>query len=178
MQQKNHRSVSLLLFWKCFLLICLPLWTLPTFFKNKKLLENKKTFKNVKTRDQNKKNVKRFLHLWLKHTVATDWQHTTSCTKLQTNLIIDTAGKLYAARSMKWSSVRPSVQSINGVRRGTGLFNYCSVLFLINLHLSSNSNTSTTWFFWLYFNIFVLYNWSFASDIMYVLFTEYILFSY
>ena len=42
MQQKNHRSISLLLFWKCFLLICLPLWTLPTFFKNKKNV--KKTF--------------------------------------------------------------------------------------------------------------------------------------
>jgi len=36
MQQKNHRSISLLLFWKCFLLTCLPLWTLPTFLKIKK----------------------------------------------------------------------------------------------------------------------------------------------
>jgi len=48
MQQKNHRSISLLLFWKCFLLICLPLWTLPTFVKIKKRLENKKNVKNVK----------------------------------------------------------------------------------------------------------------------------------
>ena len=56
MQQKNHRSVSLLLFWKYFLIICLPLWPLPTFFKNKKRLENKKTLKHKK-RDQNKKNV-------------------------------------------------------------------------------------------------------------------------
>ena len=47
MQQKNHKSISLLLFWKCFLLIYLPLWTLPTFFK-KKRLENKKR-KNVFT---------------------------------------------------------------------------------------------------------------------------------
>jgi len=40
---------------KCFLLICLPLWILPTFLKNKKKhLEYKKTLNNVK-RDQNKK---------------------------------------------------------------------------------------------------------------------------
>jgi len=32
--------------WKCFLLICLPLWTLPTFFANKKRLE--KTLKRKK----------------------------------------------------------------------------------------------------------------------------------
>ena len=33
---------------KVFLLICLPLWTLPTFFKNKKRLEkNVKNAKNV-----------------------------------------------------------------------------------------------------------------------------------
>jgi len=45
MQQKNHRSISLLLFWKCFLLICLPLWTLPTFFKIKNVWKIKR--KNV-----------------------------------------------------------------------------------------------------------------------------------
>jgi len=33
------------------------------FFKNKKRLENKKTLKNVKKRDQNKKNFKKFLRL-------------------------------------------------------------------------------------------------------------------
>jgi len=46
---KNHRSISLLLFWKCFLLICLPLWTLPTFFKNKNVwkIKNLKNVKNV-----------------------------------------------------------------------------------------------------------------------------------
>ena len=54
MQQKNHRSISLLLFWKSFLLILLAALKLPTFFKNKKRLENKKNVKNVKKRDQNK----------------------------------------------------------------------------------------------------------------------------
>jgi len=53
MKQKNHRYISLLYFWKCCLLICLPLWTLPTFFKIKKLLENKKNV--LKKRDQNLK---------------------------------------------------------------------------------------------------------------------------
>jgi len=37
---------------------------LPTLFLNKKGLENKKTVKKRKKRDQNKKNAKRFLHLW------------------------------------------------------------------------------------------------------------------
>jgi len=56
MQQKNHRSISLLLFWKCYLLMCLPLWTLPTFLSNKKnVWKIKKTLQNVK---------KHFLHLW------------------------------------------------------------------------------------------------------------------
>ena len=55
MQQKNHRSVSLLL---CFLLICLQPWTLPTFFLNKKRLENKKKRKKRKKRDHNKKTQK------------------------------------------------------------------------------------------------------------------------
>ena len=71
----NRRSVSLLLFWKCFLLICLPLWTLPTFFKlkNVKKLENRKTLKRKK-RDQNKKNVKNvFLHL--SKTGSVHWRH-------------------------------------------------------------------------------------------------------
>ena len=62
MQQKNHRSISLLLFWKCFLLICLPLWTLPTL---KKRLENlKKNVKNVKNvRKIKKKRKTFFVHL-------------------------------------------------------------------------------------------------------------------
>ena len=47
--------MSLLLFWKCFLLICLSLWTLPTFFKHKKRLENTKNVKKRKKRDQNRK---------------------------------------------------------------------------------------------------------------------------
>jgi len=55
MQEKSHRSISLLL------LICLPLCTLPTFLKIKKRLE--KNVKNVKKRDQNKKQRKTFLHL-------------------------------------------------------------------------------------------------------------------
>ena len=54
MQQKNHRSISLLLFWKCVLLICLPLWTLPTFFKIKNVWKTKNV-KKRKKRDQNKK---------------------------------------------------------------------------------------------------------------------------
>jgi len=45
MQQKNHSSISLLLFWKCF--FRLPLWTLPTFLKIKKRLENKKKRKKT-----------------------------------------------------------------------------------------------------------------------------------
>ena len=58
MKQKNHRSISLLLFWKCLLSICLPLWTLPTFSKNKKnVWKIKQNVKNVKKRGQNKKNV-------------------------------------------------------------------------------------------------------------------------
>jgi len=45
-------------------IICLPLWTLSTFFKNKKRLKNKKNVKGErKKRDQNKKNIKRVLHL-------------------------------------------------------------------------------------------------------------------
>ena len=66
MQQKNHRSISLLLFWKWFLLFCLPLWTLPTFFKNKKRLENKKNVKNVINVTKIKKRKNIFLHLWVK----------------------------------------------------------------------------------------------------------------
>jgi len=51
MQQKNYVSISLLLFWKCFLLICLPLWTLPTFLKIKYVwkIKNVKKRKNVFT---------------------------------------------------------------------------------------------------------------------------------
>jgi len=63
MQQKNHRSISLLLFWKGFLLICLPLWTLPTFFKNKNVWKIKKTLKNVKNVTKIK-NVKTFFYIY------------------------------------------------------------------------------------------------------------------
>jgi len=67
MQQRNHRrSISLLLLWKCFLLTCLTLWTLPTFFKNKKKrLKNKKNAKNVNKSDQNKKKRKNFFHIYV-----------------------------------------------------------------------------------------------------------------
>jgi len=37
---------------------------LPTFFLNRKRLENKKNVKNVKERDENKKTTNVFLHLW------------------------------------------------------------------------------------------------------------------
>jgi len=61
MQQKNHRSISLLLFWSYFLFICLPLWTLLTFYLNKKRLENKKNVKKrKKTWPKFLKNVKTF----------------------------------------------------------------------------------------------------------------------
>ena len=64
MQQKNHRSISSLLFWKCFLLICLPLWTLPTLFFKLKNVWKIKNVKKVKNVTKIKKNVKTFLHLW------------------------------------------------------------------------------------------------------------------
>jgi len=46
--------ISLLLLWKRFVLSCLPLWTLPTFFKNKGEIKN---VKNVTKINQNAKNV-------------------------------------------------------------------------------------------------------------------------
>jgi len=48
---------------------------LPTFFKNKKRLENKKTFKNVKTRDQNKKR-KTFFYIYGSNTPSLLTDHT------------------------------------------------------------------------------------------------------
>ena len=57
MQHKNHRSISLLLFWKCFLLTCLPLCALPTFLKVKKTFGKLKKRKKRKKRDQSLKNV-------------------------------------------------------------------------------------------------------------------------
>ena len=64
-------AISLLLFWKCFLLICLQLWTLPTFFKIKKRLENKKNAKKVKKRYQNKKTQKNVFFTSMSTSTAT-----------------------------------------------------------------------------------------------------------
>ena len=75
MQQKNHRSISLLLFWKCFLLICLPLWTLPTFLKNKKNVWKIKSFKHFKKRNQNlKKRKKSFFTSTVYELCLTIWK--------------------------------------------------------------------------------------------------------
>ena len=61
MQQKYHRSVSLLLFWKCLVNLLAALNFANVFKNKKKRLENKKTLiKNVKKRDQNKKRKKSF----------------------------------------------------------------------------------------------------------------------
>ena len=54
------RSFSLPLIWKCFLLICLPLWTLPTFLQIKNVWKIKKV-KNVTKIKKRKKFF--FLHL-------------------------------------------------------------------------------------------------------------------
>jgi len=120
MQQKNHRSISLLLFWKCFLLICLPLWTLPTFFKNKK----------------------RFMHLCFNVGGGMEKWHEKSTNHCLSSIPAGPSAILIKRTAM--------LQAISLLNIAVGLTNYCNTLLLQHCQSIAHINNpgfSTPWRF-------------------------------